>query len=246
LKPGTVSLFVDESGNPEVHNRYGTDLLASGLTSNYFVLAAVRTEDPIGLRNAMTGCIAWADTQFGTGKGKAPVSELHARDDRPSLRTLVIQELTKQPIKAMAIAMDKRLLDPNKGWRTDRTRFYNEMAAYLLGDSLHTYDTTSILFSHKNQDSITDLKAMTKAISTRWAAVLRQTGAKPSMASANHKKCAQEPALYAADYVAWAVFRAFESVDLRYVNGLQPVLSHVWDLARLTHYTRRSPMKNPP
>jgi hypothetical protein len=246
MKPSSLWIFVDESGNPDVVNRYGKDLLATGQTSHYFVMAAVRTDDPTGLRRAMDGCIAWADARYGSGIGRGPVTALHARDDRSDLREHVERELALLPVKTMAVAMDERLLDPTKTWRTDRTKFYNEMAAYLLGDSLHVHAATSIVFSHKNHDGLADLQVMTKAVAKRWSAVLRKTGATPTRATATHLKCAQDPALYAADYVAWAVFRGFEIGDMVHMQRLQPVLSHVWDLARVTHHTRKNPMKNPP
>jgi hypothetical protein len=144
----------------------------------------------------------------------------------------------------MAIVMDKTQFDPARTWRTDRVAFYNEMTAYLLVDSLHLHAKTKIIFSHKNHDGQVDLATMTKTIARRWAQVIpkKYAGKPVTAASATYLKPGQDPCLQAVDYVAWAVFRAFERPDPTYYKRLQPVLSWVWDLPALTHYTRRNPL----
>jgi hypothetical protein len=247
VNPGSVWFFVDESGSPDLVNRYGKDLLSAGETSKYLVLAAVRIEDPKPLRLAMQSCVSWADERYGTGIGRTAVTGLHACDDRPPVRTQVLTALCGLPLTAITIAMDKRLMRPDSEWRTDRVRFYNEMAALLLADQLHLYQDTRIIFSHKNHDTRIDFQAMIKVIGNRWGLVTLRSGLAPSPSvRATNTRCRDDAGLYAADYFAWSVFRAFESGDLRYVKRLKPVLGQVWDLARLRHHNRRRPMENPP
>ena len=247
MKPGNLTIFVDESGSPVVYNGRGLDLLAGGQTSNYCVMAAIRTTDPASLRQCIKACIGHADAKYGTGTGRARVAQLHASDDRPALRQHVCDELAKLPIKAKVIAMDKRMLDPARTWRTDRTLFYNEMAAMLVADSLHLHSSTRLIFSHKNHDGAIDLNNMIAAVARRWQAQLGGTKVpRPTNATGDHKKPGQEIGLQAVDYIAWAAFRAFEYKDMTYLNALGPIVSHVWDLAHVTHYTRKSPMQTPP
>lgn len=209
-------------------------------------MAAIRCTDTAGLRVAIRRSIAYADGKYGSGIGAEPIRSLHARSDRDDVRDHVCNELAQLPIKALAIAVDKTKLDPARSWRTDREAFYNEVAAYLLVNSLHLHQRTRIILSHKNYDGQVDLEAMTKAIAKRWTLMLATSKKPMTSVTAAYVKAPVEPCLQAVDYVAWAVFRAFERGDLSWYNKLQPAISWVWAMPRLAHYTRRRPMKNPP
>lgn len=247
MRRGSQQIYVDESGSPDVVVRGGKDLLASGITSNYLVIAAIRCEDPSALAASVQRCIDWADARYGTGAGADPILSIHARDDRDDVRQYVYSELAALDAKAMSIVMDKRMLDPGKPWRTDRKRFYNEMVAYLLADVLHQYQSTHIIFSHKNFETTSDLQDLVNAVGRRWGTVMSRTGLPvPTAVTATEKRHAQNKGLQAADYISWAVFRAFERGDMAPLQAFQPILRHVWDLGRLTHYSRKNPMKNPP
>ncbi len=247
MKPGSQFIYLDESGSPDIISSAGKDLLAAGLTSRYLVIAAVRTTNPSALAQAVIRTIGWADAQFGTGAGKVPVTELHARDDRPSVRTQMITELASLDIVCMAIVMDKQALDPTRQWRSDRRRFYNEMMAFLLADCLHLHDTTRIIVSHKNYESYADLQLLVKDIGDRFRHVLKRTGVTPpNLVTAREDRHSKNRGLQAADYVAWSVFQAFERGRLGPSTTLGPVLRHVWDLSALTHYSRKNPIGNPP
>jgi hypothetical protein len=247
MRQGSQLIYVDESGSPDVVVRGGKDLLANGLTSNYLVIAAIRCENPSALASAVQRCVDWADSRYGTGIGLDPVTAIHARDDRNDVRQQVYRELCSLDVKAMSIVMDKRLLDPAKPWRTDRKRFYNEMVAYLLADVLHQYQTTHIIFSHKNFETTADLQDLVNALAQRWRTVMQRSGLPvPASVTATERRHAQNKGLQAADYIAWAVFRAFERSDLAPLVALQPILRHVWDLGRLTHYSRKNPITAAP
>jgi hypothetical protein len=247
MKPGSQFIYLDESGSPDVLNSAGKDLLAAGLTSQYLVIAALRTTSPSAVAQAVLRTVSWADGQFGSGIGKSPILELHARDDRPSVRTHMLTELAALDIVCSAIVMDKGLLDPSRPWRADRRRFYNEMMAYLLADCLHLHHTTRIIVSHKNYESQADLQVLVNDIGNRFRAVLTRTGVPPpTLVTAREDRHSRNRGLQAVDYVAWSVFQAFERNRLGSVSTLQPVLRHVWDLGQLTHYSRKNPIGNPP
>ena len=245
MKAGNLYIYVDESGSPDVFSRKGGDLLAAGLTSNHLVIAALRCDDPNQLASCIGASIQWADAKYGSGVGKTPVRVLHARDDRPALRVRVCQELSKLPLKATAIVFDKRLLDPAREWRRNRTRFYDEMVAYLLADSLHLFQRTSIIISRKNYDTAAELQTLLRAVARRWWAVFGSARPAPSAVSATQQRAHSNRGLQAVDYVAWAVFQAFERGNSTYLDALQPIIGHVWDLSRLAHYTRKNPMTKP-
>ena len=116
------------------------------------------------------------------------------------------------------------------------------MVALLLADSLHLYEQTNIIFSRKNQDTMSELQAMVQVLASRWTA-RSQVHSRTANVAASQRKAHETPNLQAVDYVAWAVFQAFERQSLRHLEMLQPIMDHVWDHARLTHHTRRRPMK---
>ena len=113
----------------------------------------------------------------------------------------------------------------------------------LLSDSLHIYEKTRVVLSHKNYETAADLQAAMAVIQSRWTGYMRKVGAPvPIEVTVKEARAWQRPGLQAVDYVAWAVFQAFERGDLTYYNALQPLMRHVWDLGRLTHYSRKRPM----
>lgn len=240
-------IYVDESGSADVFSNAGEDLPAAGKTPNYLVIAALRCPDPNVVARAVRSCVTWANQRPGRARRQGRITSLHAVKDDDSIRDHVCQALVALPIKATAIVMDKRLLDPKLRWRNDRTAFYNQLASYLLEDSLHLHTTTRIIFSRKNHETEAHLRALAAELDRRWLAYGPPLGiATPGQVTANQRVAARNPGLQAVDYVAWAVFRAFERGDMTYYRALQPILGHVWDLGRLTHYSRKNPLQNPP
>lgn len=247
MKTGELVIYVDESGSPDVFSNAGEDLLAAGKTPNYLVIAALRCPDPNVVARRVRSCIVWADQLQGRVRRRGSITSLHAAKDDEPVRAHVCAELASLPAKATVIVMDKRLLDPSLLWRNDRTVFYNQLASYLLEDSLHLHARTRIIFSRKNYETAADLRSLADELGRRWLTYGPPRGLPiPSQVSANQVVAASNPGLQAVDYVAWAVFRAFERGDMTYYNALQPMIRHVWDLGRLTHYSRKNPMKNPP
>ncbi len=247
MKAGELVIYIDESGSPDVFTTSGEDLLALGRTPNYLVIAALRCPDPNVVARCIRGCVDWANALPGRTRPPGRVLQLHAGRDEPRVRAHVCGELAQLPVKATAIVMDKRLLDPAGTWRSDRRAFYNEMVARLLFDSLNLHEATRIIFSRKNYETEADLRVMIGVVRARWSDYLRKVSPPmPRLITARQEAASRNPGLQAVDYVAWAVFRAFERGDMAHYRLLEPIISHVWDLGRLTHYSRRHPMQNPP
>jgi hypothetical protein len=231
------SVYVDESGRPEVFGKDGRRLLATRETPNYLVLAAVRTTKPSLLGDAMARA----------APDPTHPRALHAIDDSPGRRKIVCQTLAAQEIKASAIVMDKRMLFRDGDWEKDRTRFYNDMLALCLSDCLHLYPSTAVTVSHKDRDTDADLQLIVDAIMARHEIVLsRMKAPKPHEITISQRSGHQSRGLQAADYVAYAVHQAFEHRNLRLYNLLAPVMGKVWDLGRLASYTRKNPLVTPP
>jgi len=247
LKTGELVIYVDESGSPDVFSSTHEDLLAMGRTPNYLVIAALRCPHPNMVARSIASSIAWANALPNRTRPTGRVSYLHATRDDDRVREHVCRELAQLPVKATGIVMDKRLLDPARTWRNDRRAFYNEMAARLLCDSLHLYECTRIIFSRKNYETRADLKLMTATLQMEWSRFMTNAASPvPKLVTARQESMAKNPGLQAVDYVAWALFRVFESRDMTYYQMLQPIVRHVQDLGRLTHYTARDPIRNPP
>lgn len=242
-RTGELVIYIDESGRPDVISTAGQDLVAAGNTSNHLVIAALRCPDPNAVARSVAACIAWADAQPDRTRRRGKIDHLHAGKDDDKIRAHVCSELVGLPVKATAIVMDKRLLQSASPWRTDRRRFYNELTALLLSDSLHLYERTRIVFSRKDFETSADLNVMAQDVANRWSSFLTTRGILPPAlvdVRASQRRMVTVPGLQAVDYIAWAVFRVFESGDLTYFRVLEPIIGHVWDLSRLTHYHRRN------
>ncbi len=247
MKSGELVIYVDESGSPDVFSTTHEDLLALGRTPHYLVIAALRCPYPNTVARSIASSIAWANALPDRTRPLGKISYLHAGRDDDRVREHVCHELAQLQVKATAIVMDKRMLDPTRTWRNDRRAFYNEMAARLLCDSLHLYERTRIIFSRKNYETKADLHVMTTALQTEWSRFMANVGPPlPKLVTARQEAMARNPGLQAVDYVAWALFRVFESRDMTHYRMLQPIMRHVYDLGRLTHYTARDPIRNPP
>src|SRR5664280_2226870 len=120
MKSGELVIYVDESGSPDVFSTGGEDLLSLGRTPNHLVIAALRCPDPNVVARCVASCVAWANALPGRTRPQGPVVHLHAGQDDPRVREHVCRELARLPVKATAIVMDKRLLDPARTWRNDR------------------------------------------------------------------------------------------------------------------------------
>jgi hypothetical protein len=246
-KRGELVIYLDESGSPDVISTTGEDLLALGRTPRYFVIAAIRCPDPNVVARCIQACIAWADACQDRKRPSGPVTFLHAAKDDPIVREHVYNELAALPIKATAIAIDKTKLDPGRTWRNDRVAFYNELAGRLLSDSLHLYDTTRLVFSHKNFETGADLVRLVEVVRQQWLEYVRKVApTMPASVTARQDLARTTFGLQAVDYIAWAIFRALEVGDLRYYEKVKPIVRHVHDIGALKHYTPRDPIQNPP
>jgi hypothetical protein len=244
VKPGELVIYVDESGSPDVISTNGEDLLALGRTCNYFVLVALRSFDPSALARLMVDCTAWGDQHPDRKRPRGALDHLHASKDDDVVRKRVYEALAGAPIKATAIVVDKRSLDPAKSWRGDRTALYNELMARLLSDSLHLYERTRIVISRKNLDTPADLDRMVRQIESGWNEYVDAVHPTlPSLITARHGRARASRGLQAVDYIAWALFRGFESGDARYYNMIKDVVRHIHDISStsLHHYTPKDP-----
>jgi hypothetical protein len=245
VKAGELVIYVDESGSPDVISTSGEDLLALGRTANHLVIVAVRCPDPNVVARCIRDCIAWADPLAGRKRPRGALTALHAREDEDQVRERVYRDLADLPIKATAIVIDKRRLETD-GWRTDRSAFYNDLAARLLSDSLHLHERTRIVFSRKNFETEADLRKLVDVVGEKWTEyVLRANPELPSLVTARQERARANVGLQVADYVAWALFRAFEARDLRWYEMIRPIVRHVFDIGTGTHYTPRRPIQNP-
>jgi hypothetical protein len=238
-----IEYCVDEAGDSVLWGRRGRLLVGTDGCSSFFMLGMVQIADPnhlsIAAEELRTQILA--DPWFRGVPSLDPARRktalaFHAKDDLPEVRRDFFKLLLAHKITFHAVVRDKRevarivdesrIVHPNYSY--NQNQLYDDLARKLFYDKLHVADSYSIIFSrrwtsdrtHALQQALQrarDKHCLKNGISAR--AGIQVGAASPSA----------RIELQVVDYYLWALQRAYERGEDRYLQLIWPQVHCVWD-----------------
>jgi len=161
----------------------------------------------------------------------------HAKDDRPEVRYLVYQCLSRLEFKAQFIVARKIERVFRNSLHAREGEFYDHLVSLLFKNVLHRHARNRIYFSQRG--SRTRQANLEQAIrrgvgefEERWHTKVEteirvdpQTGV-------------GEPCLQVIDYMNWAVYRAFVKREMQYYRFVEDKVSLLVDLYDIARYPK--------
>jgi hypothetical protein len=109
---------------------------------------------------------------------------------------------------------------------------------HLFSNQLHLATQNTIIFARRGNK--TKQHALRAAVEKGIQNFRKKySGATLTKVDIDTKQSAQEIVLQAADYVLWAVQRAFEKGEMRYFNYMRDKIEIVWDLYDIEKFKQR-------
>jgi hypothetical protein len=254
--------FVDEAGDPTLFGARGKVLVGSEGCSRFFALGLADADDPRTLAADLATLRARlvADPYFKAVPSMRPEQRktallFHAKDDLPEVRREVFALLQRHAIRFSAIVRDKlailayvrRRNDADPAYRYRPNELYDFMVRRLFKERLHKHNTYQVCFARRGRADRTE--ALTRALDIARRRFVEEQGVSVNVtievvpASPIH-----EAPLQAVDYFLWAVQRAFEKHEDRFLQLLWPQCSLIIDADDSRekgygrYYTRQRPL----
>jgi hypothetical protein len=252
---------VDESGDGVLFDRRGRPLIHRDGWPQYFMVGVLDVEDADALQRDMDALRVrlLADPYFANVPSMKPESgktaaAFHAKDDVPEVRREMFGLLCRHElrfaavVKRMPVVLDyvrsRNQTDPNYRYHPDE--LYDFTVRRLFRDRLHTHEAYDIWFARRNKSDRTRMIAASLIhVRDRFCAARNlSTQSQIAVRSAN---MVDHAGLQAVDYFLWALQRAYERGEDRFIRLLWEKVSVVQDVddRRLKEYGRYYTEKHP-
>ncbi len=242
--------YVDESGDPTILGRKGSNLLAHGVVSKVFMVGYVETANPKLITDALNVLrteIAADEYLQGIPSLPSSLRSFHANEDCHEVKERVFKLLRQLDFKAYIVVARKSEALFRKKFGLDNVKLYEYLVAKLFENRLHKYKQIDLYFAamgntvreHTMRRALEEARTRFKA---KWGTdhegEVRIFVQNPSHA----------PMLQVVDYVLWTVNRVFEKGDFRYYRFLLEKISLVQDIFDFerypnTYYTSKNPLQ---
>ncbi len=260
---GTRRYYVDEAGDGTLFSRRGRVVVGTEGCSRYFILGFADIVDPDRLYGELEDLRQRLsiDPYFRgvpsiqPGQGKT-ARAFHAKDDLPEVRREVMAVILRHEMRFFAEVRDKLRVvqyvlergesDPTYHYHPNE--LYDYLVRRLFKDHLHKADACDVCFAKRGSADRT--AALNKALVMAQQRFAEKQGITPRAAitiwSSNP---AQTTALQATDYLLWALQRAYERGEDRYVGYLWSKFSLVHDIddtrehAYGVYYSQKHPLR---
>lgn len=238
-----IEYCVDEAGDSVLWGRRGKMLIGTEGCSSYFILGMVQVSDAARLQAEAEGLRQQilADPYFRGVPSMDPAKRrtavaFHAKDDPPEVRRDFFKLLLRHDITFHAVVRDKRrvaqivrdstMLHPNYAY--NQNQLYDDLARRLFHDKLHLADAYSVLFARRGHSDRT--RALQTALEKARDKHCSIEGvASDAPITVQHAYPVERVELQVADYYLWAVQRAYEKGEDRYLQLVWPQVHCVWD-----------------
>ena len=209
--------------------------------SRTLILGFVRTYDPQQVRSKLAeGRLAVANDRYlkDIPSVKKSLVHFHAKDDCVEVRKLVFEALDKVDFQAQLIVARKRESLFRTKYQSSEIRFYDDLITKLFKSQLHLAKENYITFARRgNKPRQQALRVAVEKGSQEFAKSFDHDAGTKIVVGTSQP--IQEPALQAADYVNWAVQRAFEKGEMRYFEFLREKIELVWDVFDSEKYDKK-------
>lgn len=240
--------FVDEAGDPNFYDTSGRSLIGTNGCSKILLLGFIKTERPVQLRHAihhLRTTIASDPYLQGIPSLKKTLIAFHAKDDCAEVREKFYKMIINLPFTAEFIVARKIETIFQRRHKSKSSLFYHDLISKLFENKLHLATENYIYFATRGnktrQEPLDDaIRAASNAFERKWRMTI------DSRIQIFAQSPSGEPCLQIADYMNWAVQRAFQKGDDHYYKFVEEKVSFlvdIYDFARYPEnfYNRKNP-----
>lgn len=242
---GKLTLFIDESGKPEVYSNKGINLVKKGVASKFLVLACVRSTDQLGLSKKVNQFKLDLLNDKALKKifsSAYTLDAFHANKDYPIVKRKFYKFITILDVKLDVVVVEKlkcyNTLQENPG------RMYGVMTGQLIKNLAHQGDEVEIIFSRKDSK----LKLRKQLQSQVDIVRLNYLSEHPKITTDfsltyQHNPHYSHAGLQIADYIAYAVFKVFESNNDEWFKLVSDKIGKIQDICNKKYFTKSNPLE---
>lgn len=247
-QPGYNFFFVDESGDPTFYDRKGNLIVGQPGCSPILILGFVETCSPQPLRQAILSLQkeVTRDPYFqGVPSLTKTAIAFHAKDDLPEIRHLFFQLLGTMDFRAQFIVARKIERVFRNSFEAQESAFYDHLITLLFENVIHRYEHNTIYFAKRGSRDRQEplLQAIQQGVNRfeqKWDYKVT------TKLKVQAQTPCGEPCLSIADYMNWAVYRAFTRGEMRFYKAVEEKVSLLVDLYDTNRYpenwySRRNP-----
>jgi len=236
----TTYFFVDESGDPTFYDRNGNHIVGNEGVSKILLLGFIKTEDPKPIRQALEKLSRkLANDKYlqGIPSLEKSLVSFHAKDDSPEVKEAVYKTIVDLEFSAEFIVARKIKGIFNNKYNRSEGKFYDDLISKLFENKLHVSQMNEIYFavrgSSLRQQPLEDaIEKAVKQFETKWNTKIT------SEIKIYPQRPSGEPCLQIADYINWAVQRAFVKGDMRFYKFIEDKVSYLVDIFDTDKYPK--------
>lgn len=237
-------VFLDESGKPEVYSAKGTNLVQNGQATKFLVLAAVRTDDQLLIQQQITDFkvrLLKDDNLKKIFSSAYTLDSFHAQSDYPIVRERFYNFINSLNIKIDVIVVEK--LKCFEQIKRTPGKLYGVMAGQLLKNICHQSIKTEIIFSRKDSKLKLrqELEFEVERVRLDYLQA-HQNLQTQFIVSYLHNPHYTHGGLQIADYVAYAVFQAYENNNRKWYEIIKNKIGKIQDICNKKYFTRSNPL----
>ncbi|MDD5145607.1 MAG: DUF3800 domain-containing protein [Candidatus Pacebacteria bacterium] len=244
-KQDKTYIFIDESGKPEVYSVRGVNLVEQGFATKFFVLAAIRSDDQLAIQQKVTDFKSELLHDKNLTKifsSAYTLDAFHAQTDYPEVKEKFYQFINSLDIKIDVIVVEK--LKCYQALKQNPGKMYGIMAGQLLKNICHKSKRTEIVFSRKDSKLKfrQELEIEVERIRLEWLQQHKNLDGKFTL-SYQHNPHHTHGGLQIADYVAYAIFQAYEHGKNQWYEVIKNKIGEIHDICNKKYFTRSNPLK---
>ena len=236
----TTYFFVDESGDPTFYDRNGNLIVGNEGVSKVLLLGFIRTEDPKMIRRTLEKLrVKLANDKYlqGIPSLEKSLISFHAKDDSPEVKQAVYKTILDMDFSAELVVARKIKGIFNYKYQSSESKFYDDLISKLFENKLHISQTNEIYFavrgSRLRQQPLENaIEKAVKQFETKWNTKIT------SEIKIYPQRPSGEPCLQIADYINWAVQRAFVKGDMRFYKFIEDKVSYLVDIFDIDKYPK--------
>lgn len=224
--------FVDEAGDPVFYDKNGKLIVGTEGCSKILIIGYIRTVDPGAIRHQLA--IARNEIKQDRYLSSIPsvkksLEFFHAKDDCPEVRHIVYKAIKKMKFKSEFVVARKSEKIFKIQHLSKESVFYNDMFSKLFESRIHMSQLSRIYFAVRGNKI--RQAPMNEAIQSAALSFERRHDTKiNTMIDIYPQAMTGEPCLQVADYMLWALQRAYNKKETRYLDFVGEKISFVWDI----------------
>lgn len=231
--------FVDEAGDGLLFDQMGRSLVNSKQSPRYFMLGFVESDNEVefahafaSLRNSLISDPYFSSIPSLDPKRRKTALFFHAKDDHADIRLKVFELIREFNFKFSAVIKDmlavenyvKQRNQTDISYRYQPNELYDFTARMLLRKRLHKSNVKEIIFSKRGtSDRSAALKKQLEQIRSEIGTDTSIQSISVRIENSRNSACLQ-----VVDYCLWALQRAYERGECRFLHA-------IWDKVSLIH-----------